>query len=710
MLNSTWVFTFMIIIAGFTALILFSGYSEVRQKSRVDILKRSLFYPDKKIEEFVIGKGLGNVDNDSFYIVQDTVVKSYFLEQINDGFYNISNTLYFNPRLGDYIYLLGKFSPKSNYIIRHLYNRKPDMGIKSIIFIGDRVLSNNTFYNTIPIDEDISKDYTKLKEYFVDGLSYLKYQVDNDITVIHIEKVPGILIPFSLFSMLFVLTGIFLFFVSVINSRFHFLPEIVKISFDGIVYLRDKIQVSIIGLVVVSFFILGMITFYYIINFSENNHRKAAIEYTNNFLDKTKLKSLSNIDIATELFEVNRVNKAKFYLYDSVGNLVQDKRNKFNSDKSIPWKRIDKDVFRMARKGNHLIKEDRILLSIFPLLNNRKSFVVGYFIDRNSVLEASAILSNFLNVYVLLFLIAGAIAIALANSISRPIDILGEKLEILNLSKNNELLKWDTQDEIGKLISIYNRTVKKLEESAKIITKIERDSAWREMAKQVAHEIKNPLTPLKLNIQYMQGVVSRTPERAADMVKQLAPGLLEQINNLDKIASEFADFAKMPSASNEKVKLNEIVKAVHDFFRKREDLDIQLYVPINDLIVFADKNHLVSILNNILKNAIQAIPTEKEGKIVIELYKNNNEAIVKITDNGIGIPEEMISKVFSPNFTTKNSGTGLGLAISTNMIQAFNGKIYFETEVGKGTSFFVEIPLMRIQDNYPEQKRVLLDD
>jgi len=133
-------------------------------------------------------------------------------------------------------------------------------------------------------------------------------------------------------------------------------------------------------------------------------------------------------------------------------------------------------------------------------------------------------------------------------------------------------------------------------------------------------------------------------------------------------------------------------------------------VPINDLIVFADKNHLVSILNNILKNAIQAIPTEKEGMIVIELYRKDNDAIVKITDNGTGIPDEMVSKVFSPNFTTKNSGTGLGLAISTNMIQAFNGKIYFETEVGKGTSFFVEIPLMRIQDNYPEQKRVFLDD
>jgi len=230
------------------------------------------------------------------------------------------------------------------------------------------------------------------------------------------------------------------------------------------------------------------------------------------------------------------------------------------------------------------------------------------------------------------------------------------------------------------------------------------------MAKQVAHEIKNPLTPLKLNIQYLESFVTRQPERASEMIKQLAPGMIEQINNLDKIATEFSDFAKMPSARNEKVNLNEIVKAVHDFFRKREDLEIQLYVPINDLIVFADKNHIVSILNNIIKNAIQAIPTERKGRITIDLYKEKDNAIIKITDNGTGISDEMKSKVFSPNFTTKSSGTGLGLAISSNMIQAFNGKIYFDTKINEGTSFFVEIPLMRIKENYNGQKRVSLDD
>ncbi len=593
-LSSTWIFTFMIIIAGFTSLILFSAYSELRTGKRVQIIKNSIFTPDERHKKLISDDKTDTLNTKSVSIIIDTIGEKQFLDIINKGYYNLTNTMYFNPRTGDYIKLVEKFEDEGQYIVKFLHNKKGDKAIPGIIFYDNRLLSNNTSYDKIPIEEGFLSDTAKVKEYYADGLSFLKYRIGHKLTVISIEKVPGILIPFSLFSMLFVLTGIFVFLISILNSRFKMLPGIIGVSFNGVNSLRDRIQFSIIGMVVVSFFILGLITF--------------------------------------------------------------------------------------------------------------------YFIDKNSMPQASQILSNFLNVYVLLFLVAGAIAIALANSISKPVEILGEKLEILNLSENNDLLKWDKQDEIGKLIEIYNRTVKKLEESAKIISKIERDSAWREMAKQVAHEIKNPLTPLKLNIQYMQGVVGNTPERAADMVKQLAPSLIEQINNLDKIATEFADFAKMPQASNEKVRLNEIVKAVHDFFRKREDIDIQLYVPINDLIVFADKNHLVSILNNILKNAIQAIPTDKVGKIVIELYKKNNDAIVKITDNGTGIPDEMLSKVFSPNFTTKNSGTGLGLAISTNMIQAFNGKIYFETEVGKGTSFFVEIPLMRIQDNYPEQKRVFLDD
>jgi len=185
--------------------------------------------------------------------------------------------------------------------------------------------------------------------------------------------------------------------------------------------------------------------------------------------------------------------------------------------------------------------------------------------------------------------------------------------------------------------------------------------------------------------------------------------LIEQIDNLSQIAGEFSSFGKLPQGQNEKVILNEIVSTIHDLFRKRDDMDITLAVPIDEIFVFADKNHLIRILNNIVKNAIQAIPSGRRGMISLNLYKDEQNAYIKVSDNGVGIPENMYGKVFSPNFTTKSSGTGLGLAISANMIESFNGKIYFDTQETKGTDFYIKIPLMHLEDNYRDENKVNLD-
>jgi nitrogen fixation/metabolism regulation signal transduction histidine kinase len=318
-------------------------------------------------------------------------------------------------------------------------------------------------------------------------------------------------------------------------------------------------------------------------------------------------------------------------------------------------------------------------------------------------------MGTLLNVYVFLFLIAGAIAIAIANSITRPLSVLGDKLKQLKLDKTNEPLKWDNQDELGDLINDYNVMIEKLEESAQLLAITERDTAWREMARQVAHEIKNPLTPMQLSIQHLQNTMRRNPDAdIKPIVDRVAKTLLEQIKNLSLIAGEFSNFAKMPQARNEKVILNEIVSSAHDLFRKRDDMDINLYIPIDEIYVFADHNQLVRVLNNLVKNAIQAIPTDRRGRVDILLYKEEGKAIIKISDNGSGIAEDMKEKVFRPNFTTKTSGTGLGLAICSSIIESFNGKIYFETKENVGTQFYVEIPLMRLEDNFREEERVSL--
>jgi len=298
-------------------------------------------------------------------------------------------------------------------------------------------------------------------------------------------------------------------------------------------------------------------------------------------------------------------------------------------------------------------------------------------------------------------LIAGSIAILIANSITQPISKIGEKLKQFKLGGQNEPLEWSSKDELGALIDEYNSLIQKLKDSASMLAKSEREGAWREMAKQVAHEIKNPLTPMKLSIQYLQRAykAGTSPEDLGDLIKRVTNTLIEQIDNLAAIATEFSTFAKMPQAQNEQLSVNQLVGSVYELFRERGGtMDVSINMIDKDLQVIADKNHLLRVLNNLLKNAIQAIPEDRHGIISMELRKEDNNAVIIVTDNGTGISEEKRDKVFVPNFTTKSSGTGLGLAMSKNIIESFYGSIYFETEVNVGTSFFVKLPIEEIKE------------
>ncbi len=311
--------------------------------------------------------------------------------------------------------------------------------------------------------------------------------------------------------------------------------------------------------------------------------------------------------------------------------------------------------------------------------------------------DVTVFMSTLLNVYVFLLLIAGGIAIAVANSITRPLAKIGEKLKQVKIGMRNEPLEWKNQDELGELVSEYNRMIKKLQESADKLAQSEREGAWREMAKQVAHEIKNPLTPMKLSIQYLQHAFRSNTDNIEPLLQRVSSTLIEQIDNLAQIASEFSNFAKMPRAENQRIVLNQLVRSVFELFSKEgQDMDLSLSIPNDQFMVYADKNHLMRVLNNLIKNAIQAIPDDRLGNVRVMLYKKDNQAIIKVSDNGTGISEDKRDKVFVPNFTTKTSGTGLGLAISKNIIESVNGEIYFETIVDKGTDFYVVLPLVEV--------------
>ena len=300
---------------------------------------------------------------------------------------------------------------------------------------------------------------------------------------------------------------------------------------------------------------------------------------------------------------------------------------------------------------------------------------------------------NLLNVYVFLLLITAAVGILVANRIADPLVRMVEKLKGTNLNAN-EPLQWDSDDEIGQLVKAYNNMIGQLEESAQKLKQSEREGAWREMAKQVAHEIKNPLTPMKLHLQHLKRVFDADPEQAKPMMDRVSKTLIEQIDGLSRIASEFSNFAKMPQAVNVTFVLNSLLESVHELFHKEAEENVLLTLDLcsEKISVFADREQLMRVFNNLIKNAIQAIPEDRNGDIYLILEASEKFAVVKIVDNGEGIPEDKRDHVFQPSFTTKNSGMGLGLAMSKNIVEAANGRIWFETEAGKGTTFFVELP------------------
>lgn len=262
----------------------------------------------------------------------------------------------------------------------------------------------------------------------------------------------------------------------------------------------------------------------------------------------------------------------------------------------------------------------------------------------------------------------------------------------VRLGSINEKIAYQRNDEIGQLVHEYNRMLEELASSADKLAQNERESAWREMAKQVAHEIKNPLTPMKLSVQHLQRNLQHKDDKDREFVNRISETLIQQIDTLSAIATSFSDFAKMPQAKPEKLDLLHVLSPIADLYREIPDLEIVLMSDNESHHVLADKDHLNRIFSNILKNALQSIPDGRKGKIAIDIKNSINDIRIEISDNGIGIPDDKKDKIFIPNFTTKSSGTGLGLAMVKNLVEQSGGKVWFTTELDKGTSFFIEFP------------------
>lgn len=482
-----------------------------------------------------------------------------------------------------------------------------------------------------------------------------------------------------------------------------------KMVFD----LKFKIQAAIISIVFVSLLLVALATIFYNIEEYKSKHQNDLNEKLKSISEEIDMR-LEDKDQITpdvvdwlhrELAKLSNIFRTDINIYGVDGNILASSRVEI-FQRGLVSTRINSqayyEIFQNFQFNNYFQPEKIGNLSYLsaykPIINNRGVYLgsinLPYFIKQdNYSQEISTIIVTFINLYVLLLLASIIIAVFIANQITRPLVLIQANLKKMGLGKYNEPINYKRNDEIGSLVKEYNKKVDELAVSADLLARSERESAWREMAKQIAHEIKNPLTPMKLNIQHLQRTKGKNKEYN-EFLERITATLIEQIDNLSDIATEFSNFAKIPMARNQVFVLAEQLQKVIDLYETHNRAHIEFYPgDFRKIKVNADREQLSRAIINLIKNGIQAIPDEQVGLIKIELGRREHMAIISITDNGTGIPEELQNKMFSPSFTTKSSGMGLGLSIVKNIVENFAGKVWFETDVDKGTTFFVEIPV-----------------
>ncbi len=484
------------------------------------------------------------------------------------------------------------------------------------------------------------------------------------------------------------------------------------INANKILY-KTRVQLSIVLAVVATLLIVGWTTFFNIKedyrykkeDFFRNKIRKIKVSYENMILNRG---IIGNDDGAK--YEFNQfadINDAYLNLYDVKGTLYLTSLPKMfdsgiisckmnpeayiylkqqqQSEFLNPAEKVGSFVYAAAYVPVRNAKNETIAYLGMPYYSNQTDYQdkIGFFIN------------TLINIYALVFVLVGVFAVFLANQITAPLSFIQESIKKTKLGERNEPIYWHRQDEIGTLIKEYNKMISELEDSANKLAKSERESAWREMAKQVAHEIKNPLTPLKLGVQLLQKAWKEKDSNFEAKFIKFNKSFLEQIESLSAIASEFSDFAKMPDTKLAEIELLPVLTKAIEVFNNFENIEIVvLNNATRNLKALGDKDQLLCAFNNLLKNAVEACDGKKLSVIRIIINNDDKNVYIDIIDRGKGIEKAFQDKIFRPNFTTKSSGTGLGLAFAKQAIENAGGHINFKSEENVETSFYLTIPLL----------------
>jgi signal transduction histidine kinase len=487
---------------------------------------------------------------------------------------------------------------------------------------------------------------------------------------------------------------------------------------SNIFNFRQKLQLSFIGILLFSFILIGIVVAYLTVNqfhskHYENIREKLSSVYLEleNTLSMEKqissdLRNNSYSSLNELLIKLSNTFNTDINLYDLNGFLMATSRPEIFF-RNLTSRRINNMAFinLVNLTRSEYIQKERVgslkyISAYVPFMDSNKK-VIAYlnlpYFRMQSILarEISNLIVAIINFTLLLIVITMSIAVIISGRLTSPLMMLGEGLASVGVGKKSEHLVYGGNDEIGELVKQYNRMVDEIEESAHKLANSEREYAWREMAKQIAHEIKNPLTPMKLNVQQLYKSWKDKAPGFDKLLERFTKNQIEYIDNLSTIATAFSSFAKMPGNSPAELNLLDQIRSTLELFNNTANITFNVNWPHESkVMIYADREHINSVFANLIKNGIQSIPQGKEGIIIVNMEIQNDKIILSIADNGSGIPEDLRWKLFTPNFTTKSSGMGLGLSIAKKYIENAGGRIWFESEDGKGSVFFVELPLI----------------
>jgi len=478
--------------------------------------------------------------------------------------------------------------------------------------------------------------------------------------------------------------------------------------------LRIRIFLSMIILILIASILMASISIIQFKNEAKDYHQERldrkefAIKEHINYVLSTTTYPLTPENLPLifkdKIHELSDIHNLEINIYSLQGKLVKSSKSSFSVDKVAPP--IPNYILKLVQSS---VDKRYVDIKNIDGVKNRSSYSqikddkfkplgilnIPYVEDDGFYeTELREFLLRLSQVYSFMLIIAFGLAYFLSSYITKSLKTISDKINETSLNQKNEKIVIEANSkEINSLINAYNQMVDKLEESAGMLAQSEREQAWREMAKQVAHEIKNPLTPMRLTVQSFQRKFDPNDPELKQKLNDYSKTLIQQIDTMSAVASAFSNFASMPAQQNETLNVVEVVEFSLDIFN--EDF-IRFESSSEEIITVMDRTQLIRIITNLVKNAIQAIPEEQEEKhLLVSVNEAADNVIISVQDNGIGIDAENTEHIFEPKFTTKTSGMGLGLGIIKNIIENYKGTITFESELGKGSTFIVSLPIVK---------------